>query len=97
MQTSNLFLLSGDILLDWFDSTVFSMVKSFFLTTDGLYSREDGNRWRFPNPWFGSPGRHTCTEIICSKYRQGKRRAKIQTSETNPSTWYNFQKIQGSL
>ncbi|PFX13520.1 hypothetical protein AWC38_SpisGene22385 [Stylophora pistillata] len=32
-------------------------------------------------------GRYTCTEIICSKYRQGKRRAKIQTSETNPSTW----------
>ena len=41
--------LKWDILLTWFDSTVFSMVNSFFLTTDGLYSREDGNRWRFPS------------------------------------------------
>ena len=89
--------LKWDILLTWFDSKVFSMVNSFFLTTDGLYSSENGNRWRFPSPWLGSPGRHTCTEIICSKYRQGKRRAKIQTSETNPSTWYNSQKIQGSF
>lgn len=89
--------LKWDILLDWFDSTVFSTVKSFFLTADGLYSREDGNRWRFPSPWLGLPGRHTCIEIICSKYRQGKRRAKIQISETNPSTWYNFQKIQRSF
>ena len=72
--------LKWDILLDWFDFTMFSMINSFFLTTDGLCSREDGNRWGFPSPWFGLPGRHTCTEIICSKYRQGKRRAKIQTS-----------------
>ena len=89
--------LKWDILLTWFDSTVFSMVNSFLLTTDGLYSREDGNRWRFPSPWLGLPGRHTCIEIICSKYRQGKRRAKIPTSDTNPSTWYNSQKIQGSF
>ena len=41
--------LKWDILLTWFDSTVFSMVNSFLLTTDGLYSREDGNRWRFPS------------------------------------------------
>ena len=59
------------------------MVNSFFLTTDGLCSHEDGNRWRFPSPWFGSQGRHTRTEIICSKCRQGKRRAKVQTFETN--------------
>ena len=85
------------IFLDCFDSTVFSMVNSFLLTTDGLHSREDGNRWRFPSPWLGSPGWHTCTEIICSKYRQGKRRAKIQTSETNLSTWCNFQKVQCSF
>ena len=41
--TSNLFLLSGDILLDWFDSTVFSMVKSFFLTTDAVRMATDGD------------------------------------------------------